>query len=237
MHPGFKRDELQPRYDVTSFQEDAWHTYSGEKTSQILERYLANIKNVPSWLLNAGGGIYEVNAEGWKEVSADLFLNPLRHKERAVCANIERLPFQDGCFGAVVCVGEVLAYCDPAKAIREFSRVLAPSGTLICDFGSSRSSRFWFKTNYGNSADIVIDIYNGTKERTWVYDPMYIENLLVSSKFIVKKQIGTHDWSAIAKRFGASISTALTVQKKLQWLRLPSVCADLTTIVAAKGEA
>jgi ubiquinone/menaquinone biosynthesis C-methylase UbiE len=54
-------------------------------------------------------------------------------REYSVCTSVERLPFRENSMGAIVCVGEVLAYCDPAAAIGEFARVLVRSGLLICD--------------------------------------------------------------------------------------------------------
>src|SRR5208337_3242994 len=146
---------------------------------------------------------------------------PIRDRKYALCASVEALPFRSSTFGAIVCVGEVLAYCDPAAAITEFARVLAPSGTLICDFGSSRSIRYWFRTSYGRAADLVTDHYNGTPERTWVYDPAYVSSLLVKAGFHVKVSLGTHTWSAFARRLGASMPTAMLVQQYLEWLRFP----------------
>jgi ubiquinone/menaquinone biosynthesis C-methylase UbiE len=109
----------------------------------------------------------------WDEISVDLFTTPLRSQKLSVCANIQVLPFKADTFGCVVCVGEVLAYCDPAQAISELARVLASSGLLICDFGSTTSARYAFTHLYGRAADIVTDHYNGSPEKIWVYSPQY----------------------------------------------------------------
>jgi SAM-dependent methyltransferase len=234
---GFKREELKARYDVESVQEDAWHSYSGERTSQLLSQCLSNPQFHSRLLLNAGSGIYQIGADKWDEISLDLFTTPLIAKPNAVCASIEALPFSNEIFGAVVCVGEVLAYCDPAKAIREFERVLAPRGLLICDFSNSRSLRHVFKRTYGRAAEIVTAQYNGEPERIWIYDPAYIDSILLANGFTIQKRIGTHTWSTLARRAGLSMNHSILLQKHLDWLPLPPRSADLMTIVALRNEA
>lgn len=234
MPPGFNRHELRCRYDVTSFQEDEWHAYSGERTAELVAHHLSRPDALPRWLLNAGSGVYRMGVGLWNEVCVDLFLAPIRGRPVAVCASVERLPFARRSCGAVVCVGEVLAYCDPASAIAEFSRVLAPMGTLICDFRSSRSARYWLHATYRRAADLIVDDYNGTPERTWVYDPEYVSSVLVSCGFEIKARVGTHIWSAMARRAGASRGASLFIERSLGWASLPATWADLTTIVAVR---
>jgi len=231
---GFKREELLRRYNVASIREDAWHTYSGRKTLAFVTKQLPNRASPSAWLMNAGAGVYGLHLFDWKEVPVDLFTAPILKRERAVCASIERLPFKAQTFGAIVCVGEVLAYCDPALAICEFARVLAPSGILICDFGSSRSFRYWLSQSHGRAADLVVDDYNGAPERIWIYDPAYMKALLVSSGFEITAKSGTHTWSALARRHGVPISAALTLQTHLEWLKLPSGWSDIMTISAVR---
>lgn len=235
MTPGFKRYELRNRYDVACIREDGWHAYSGERTDDILARHLPTGNSCSNWLLNAGSGVYEIGAAGWREISVDLFAAPIRERKHSVCTSVERLPFKENSMGAIVCVGEVLAYCDPAAAIGEFARVMVPSGLLICDFASSRSPRYWFKKPFGRAADLITDEYNGAPERTWVYDPKYIQSLLRAEGFVIDEVLGTHTWSALARRAGASQLLALRFQELLGRLPLPARLADLTTIVASRS--
>lgn len=236
MPAGFKRDELKARYDVEAVDEDVWHAYSGEKTTSLLSAFLCRWNTHSRLLLNAGSGVYQIGAAEWNEISVDLFSTPIKTKPHAICASIDALPFENRTFGAVVCVGEVLAYCDPAAAIREFARVLAPMGILICDFGSSRSLRYWRKPAYGRAADIVTEQYNGTPERTWIYDPAYLNSVLLSCGFTIQARLGTHTWSALGRRVGLSMKQAVSIQRFLDWLPLPAACADLMTIVASRSE-
>ena len=233
MSPHFKRDELRERYDVEIIDEDEWHTYATAKTYDFLWRHLSRPK-APQLCLNAGAGVYELRLEGWEEVSIDLFITPMRGRRGAVCASVEALPFKSETFGGIVCTGEVLAYCDPVTVFAEFSRIAAPSGVLICDFGNSRSFRYWFRSPYGRAADLVTDLYNGKPERIWVYEPRYVESLLGHFGFDIKMILGTHTWSALARRCGASMSTSLFLQHRLERVRLPSLYADVITIIASR---
>jgi SAM-dependent methyltransferase len=233
--PGFTRDELKPRYDVGAIREDEWHSYSGDQTTRIIQAELSTFDHPPSWLLNAGSGIYALGPHQWHEVRCDLFAAPIKGGGLSVCGSIQQLPFSDSAFGAVVCVGEVLAYCDPAATAREFARVLAPSGILISDFGSSRSMRRLLSSSFGRAADLVTDDYNGSPEKTWIYNPDYILALLANLGFRIQKTLGTHTWSALARRLGCSPRLAVSIQRRLEWLRLPAAAADVITVVAVRG--
>jgi SAM-dependent methyltransferase len=231
----FYRQDLKARYDVSSFDEDDWHDYAGKKTLEVLKRCLMKEFGTGEWLLNAGSGVYKLDIAGWLEVSIDFFFKPLKGRSSSICGDIHRLPFRSNTFGAVVCVGEVLGYCDPAQVINEFSRVLKPSGKLIIDFSTSRSFRFWLKPNYGRAANLITDSYNGSKERLWVYDTKYIEMLLRSHGFEVVQKTGIHTWSSIARRFGASPRAAVGFQRMLDSIALPNGVAELMTIEALRS--
>ena len=166
----------------------------------------------------------------------DLFEAPIRNQAHFIRASVEELPLDPGMFGAVVCVGEVLGYCDPARAIPEFARVLSSPGLLICDFGSTRSCRHWFRATHSRSADLITDQYQNTPEPIWIYHPHYIESLLAVSGFKKLSVYGTHTWSAISRRIGISAPKATRLQRLIDWLPFPNRWADVTTIVAALGE-
>lgn len=234
MENGFRRNELQDRYNISSIEEDAWHTYTGEKTSLLLADVFEHAAVASGKLLNAGAGVHSVNLPGAEEFFVDLFLEPIKRRANAICANIEQLPFPNGLFQCVVCVGEVLSYCDPALAIKEFNRVLSPTGQLVCDIGSTRSSRHWFTELFAKRASIVVDEYNGSNENVWRYDPNYIATLLQACGFEIDQKHGLHTWSMIARRFGVSQKTAVTLQAHLEPLKLPIECADIVTFVARK---
>jgi SAM-dependent methyltransferase len=233
--PGFEREELKSRYDVESVCEDPWHAYSGHRTIEIVDQHLDRSMSTSSWLLNAGSGVYEVGASRWNEISLDLFSSPIMCRKYAVCGTVEFLPFAKSVFGAIICVGEVLAYCDPARTIREFARVLDDGGILICDFGSTRSPKYWFNPTFGRAVDLVIDQYNGKPEKTWIYDPNYLYSLLKAAGFSIEVTLGIHSWSAVCRRVGISPNTAVSIERIFSWLTMPATFSDVMTIVARRG--
>jgi SAM-dependent methyltransferase len=234
--PGFKREQLSARYDVASIDEDTWHSYSGDRTERFISHVLSTSESPSKLLLNAGCGVYRISVSHWHEIALDLFPTPLRMRSHAICASVEALPFKNNIFGGLVCVGEVLGYCDPAKTIQEFARVLMPKGILVCDFSSTQSFRYWLTKVYGRAADIVTQSYNGQPERTWAYHPEYIESLLESAGFEIHQCIGTHTWSALANRMGFSMKSAVRLQKRLDGIERPHRYADLMTIAAVRSE-
>jgi SAM-dependent methyltransferase len=234
MPPGFEPCKLAARYDVERFSEDAWHAYSGQRTSKLLRIHINSNPPASSILLNAGAGVYDIGIPGWAEVPLDLFDAPIRNRPNAVRGSVEQMPFQPATFNAVACVGEVLGYCDPQKAIHEFARVLKPGGIVVCDFGSTKSLRRCFNKEYGRAADLVTDQYNGSPEPIWIYDPAYILSRLTSAGFRIKAIYGTHTWSAIVRKMGIGGKRAINIQERMDWLPIPAVCADVVTIVAAR---
>jgi len=88
---------------------------------------------------------------------------------------------------------------------------------------------------YGRAADIITDLYNGTPERTWVYNPEYIQKLLFSSGFVITTFKTTHSWSALALRLGLSKEKSFKFQKYMALVPFPKFLADLVTIVAVRS--
>lgn len=237
MLPGFKKHELAARYDVQWFSEDEWHAHSGERTSMILSTHVISRPDLPRVLLNAGSGVYALRLPQWTEMAVDLFAKPIHGRGHAIQGDIHNLQFSTGSFGAIVCVGEVLGYCDPVKVISEFSRVIAPHGILVCDFGSTRSYQRWFSGLFGDAAALVVDEYNQTPEPIWIYDPQYIMSLLRSAGFEIQAVIGSHTWSALGRRLGLSSRSSIALQRKLSGIPLPFAWSDVITVVASRSEA
>jgi len=233
----FSRHDLERRYNVHSMREDEWHAHSGRVTACLVRGHLETARSPSILLLNAGAGVYEFPHQRWHEIALDLFIKPIKARRNAVCGSIEALPFSPQAFGAVVCVGEVVAYCDPATVFREFARALAPTGLLILDFRSTRSARYWFRRQYGRAAELATDIYNETPERTWIYDPRYIRRLLDVSGFVVRQVLGTHVWSSVLCAIGLPTSQATRIERTLPAPALLQGFADLVTIVAERATA
>lgn len=222
------------RYDVPEFGEDEWHKHCGERTRLLIARWLP--APGPEWrmMLNAGPGVYDVEAAGYEQYLLDLFTLPLKGRPQAVCGRIEQMPFTDGAFDVVVCVGEVIAYCDPARAFTEFNRVLREGGLLIFDYPSSRSPRHWFTERFGRSADIFRDEYNETEEPIWIYSPAYIKTLLDRNSFKVGARAGTHLLSSAAKRAQMPFNALAKLERRFHLMGRAVALADVITVAARK---
>jgi ubiquinone/menaquinone biosynthesis C-methylase UbiE len=95
--------------------------------------------------IGSGPGVFsaELLGRGFRVVEVDVSLEMLRESRGRIAAalsgapvryvegGLPRLPFADGVFDAVLCIG-VLAYLpDPAESLREMRRVLRPGGVAI----------------------------------------------------------------------------------------------------------
>ncbi|MBI4630099.1 MAG: methyltransferase domain-containing protein [Candidatus Rokubacteria bacterium] len=78
-------------------------------------------------------------ALGWEVHGVDLAAALLRVARQRLdaplaLASVEALPYADGAFGAVACCGSTLSFVDdPARALGELGRVLAPGGRLLLE--------------------------------------------------------------------------------------------------------
>lgn len=232
--PGFARDELRKRYDVASLQEDEWHSFEDNGRRLFIGSELPSPKVGKCYLLNAGAGVHILDLKGWEVVSVDLFSKPLLRQPLGVCASVTNLPFASRSFRAVICLGEVLGYCDPVSALAEFARILASEGILILDFASTRSFRYWFSAAYGRAADLVSVDYNGELEKIWIYDPKYIRSLLVKSGFSITREDGVCGWAALLQRSGLRTATALRAETYLQKFARLLTWSDLIILAARR---
>jgi SAM-dependent methyltransferase len=231
---GFSRSELSPRYNVASIEEDEWHSFEDGRRRSFLRTELAAARGSSRYLLNAGAGVHVLEMASWHVVSADLFSKPLTNHCMGVCTSITKLPFLGGTFGAIVCLGEVLGYCDPSDALEEFSRVLVPGGALIFDFESTRSSRYWFSSTYDRAADMVTVEYNGAPEKLWIYSPKYVESLLTRFGFSISQKNGLCGWAALLQRIGIKTSSALSLSMRFEKFSAIRRWSDLIIVSALR---
>lgn len=95
-------------------------------TRRSLDRFLAPLATEARVLdIGSGGSSYERYFPNRLTVDID----PARKPE--VIADAHQLPFDDACFERVLCTEVLEHLTDPARAIAEMYRVLAPGGMLI----------------------------------------------------------------------------------------------------------
>jgi SAM-dependent methyltransferase len=148
--PGARRPAPQasaPRFfDSEARRYDAAYDAAGLKGRGLRERMevtLDLLGDRPGRVLDAGMGpgrlIVELDRRGWAVTGADgseemVAIARARlpaARDRLQQAMLERLPFPDGCFDAVVATGVVEYVEPPQRAVSEISRVLAPGGLAV----------------------------------------------------------------------------------------------------------
>lgn len=127
-------------------------------------------------------------------------IRPLEHQG---VATVEALPLADSSVDMIICVGGVINYCDAARVITEFGRVIRQGGYLLLEFESSRSAELMSRKAFGKSAAVAEPYYAHQSETMWVYSPTYIKNLLRACDFGVVRRAPIHvlsPWAILLTR-------------------------------------
>ena len=128
-------DEAAPRYDrQIAFLERHWFTGGREWVcsrahGRVLEIAVGTGRNLPFYRP-------DVTITGIELSTEMLALARKRAAELSLTADLregdaQALPFADGSFDTVLCALSLCTIPDPARAIGEMDRVLAPGGTLL----------------------------------------------------------------------------------------------------------
>lgn len=148
MEPFDRSGEWTPRFWKDWLEgEIPWRRYLAAREAELALRFLQPIEGAR--ILEAGCGYGRLaqriltDAPGSRVITIDLS-DAMIHETRARLAGkfigaraaVEALPFRDGVFDAVVCIGVVMHVLDDAMALRELSRVLRPGGRLVLSFNS-----------------------------------------------------------------------------------------------------
>jgi SAM-dependent methyltransferase len=113
----------------------------------------------------------------------DLFESKVATTQQRLIANIGNIPTENSSFDVVICVGSVINYADPVRAIREFSRVLRTGGLLIVEYERSASSEHLWNKRSWRSCLRVKTFYGSLATYLWVYGDGFIDGLLLASGF------------------------------------------------------
>lgn len=180
---------------------DKWHTYNQQQIVNSLKH--AGLLSIPneSKILNAGSGgsAYSMNESNMYHV--DLAASKIINKKHCHVGNIESLPYDNCFFDVIICVGEVVNYCDAPKVILEFSRVLKKDGILILEYESTNTLELIFRKEFNCPRLLWETFYQGHPEWIWYYSDDYIINLLSIYSFNVLNNYQFHILSILVYRF------------------------------------
>ncbi len=158
--------------------DDKWYQYTYSQILKFLMRISSKYNFTDNMkILNAGSGGNTYNLPGI-HYHVDIAEQKIKDIPNAFVGSIEDLCFTDNKFDVCICVGSVINYCDALVALSEMIRVLKSGGILILDFDQSHSFEFWGTSHFNKTADIVETFNSGYADKTWVYSPQYIFNIL-----------------------------------------------------------
>lgn len=213
------KNEIKTFYDQVENvwpENDEWHTVNQNE----IRKYIHTFKLENCKVLNAGSGgsTYGLNIEMYH---ADIVENKIKDKKHYVVCSIEDMPFEDCSFDVVICVGSVINYCDPIKAITELSRVLKTNGIMILEFESSYSFEYRKTKIYRANANIVTTKYFDKPHKLWVYSAKYIANILTSNRISIIDTYSFHILSSLHYHYKKDESMAA------RYAKLDGICRHI----------
>ena len=166
-----------------------WHDVSQKEIREEISKLSIQVNNIK--VLNAGSGGNDYNLK-CNMYNIDVVAGVNSSLPNFTLGSIEQMPYDNCFFDIIICVGSVINYCDAAKSISEFSRVLKSNGLLILEFESSYGYEYLHTDAYMKNVAKVTCQYLGKEHRLWVYSPKYISNLLKCNNFCIRKQNQFH---------------------------------------------
>lgn len=215
---------------------DAWHEYSQKIIESTTREWFEQFSEKPvNRILNAGSGgrAYGIDQ---RMTHLDLFESNLGNVEERLVANIADIPSENRSFDVAICVGSVLNYADPVRAIRELERVLRSGGVLILEYERSGSFEHLMAAKGGRSCVRVLTFYGDSTTHLWVYSDGFIDGLLSVSGFCCLAQRRFHALSSVvlAATRSAQIGSWFTLGDRFLAQRWPLRAIASNRILALK---
>lgn len=188
-----KLEDVWPR-------DDKWHMHTHDVIFGFVYEKVMGYQLTPNQLIlnvGSGGSTYDLPYEMYHLDITDTQIKQFSHW---VVGSLEKLPFEDNTFDVCICVGTVINYCNPKKAIKELSRVLKPNGKLILEFENSHSMEFLFSEGFGKHVGTVTSKYFGQKHTYQVFSYKYIVHLLKKNHLKIEEEKRFHILSSFLYR-------------------------------------
>ena len=177
---------------------DNWSMHTKRSIGEFIR---AVMPDTEAFVLNAGSGGNDYGLSGRMTcVNLDISLRQCRTLKLPVLGDVEQLPFADDRFDATICVGAVINYVHPEKAIPELVRVTKPGGLILVDFESSYSAEIMFAPQWRKPLTVIERMYVDHMDKTYLFSPAYIRGLFEQARSTVTAARGYHIASAMWER-------------------------------------
>ncbi len=172
-----------------------WYDYEKKKIKYFINKYIFD-----GYILNAGSGGNTYGLTN-KMCHVDIVETNICKYDDYVVANIEQLPFQNLVFDYIICVGDVINYCDAEKAIKELHRVVKKQGKMIIEFENASAYEYIGRKFYGSDKVLTNLEYMGEVTNQYLYSCKYIKEILEMNGFEIKKELSMHIISGLASNW------------------------------------
>lgn len=177
---------------------DPWHAYSQTVVHSTTRDWFYRFgQQRGTRILNAGSGGSDYGIKQ-SMVHLDLFESRIDHCEHRLVGDIAQIPAENSSFDVVLCVGSVINYADPSRAIPELARVLRPHGLLIIEYERSGSFEYLLKHGSPRGCCRVETFYGNVVTHVWVYGDGFFDGLLSASALNQLAESRFHALSSVA---------------------------------------
>jgi SAM-dependent methyltransferase len=187
--------------------EDRWNACKRAGIERICRKELAKVTSGIR-ILNAGAGSHRYSWMPNQAINLDRFAAQASKLPHAVVGDLEALPFSDGEFDLVICVGPVINYASAMESISEMSRVLRPGGRLILHYETSNSAEHIFTRRWRAQAALLPTLNNGEADTVWIYSNAFMERTLRRNGIDIERRHAFHIASSALLRLGFSFDLA-----------------------------
>jgi SAM-dependent methyltransferase len=213
---------------------DGWNEYKSAQIERFIVKTGLPLISAASNVLDAGcgDGAYSWMPRG--TVKLDRYYEQIRMQPNALIGDLERLPFRNGSFDLIFCIGSVLNYVSVIEALNELARVTAARGYLYLHFETSSSFEQIFSRSWNAPAYLNKTVNASRTDYIWIYSPSYIFQILSALGFRIIKTNRFHILSALFSKFGMPQDRAYRLarlDRAVPWLNF---FADDVVILAEK---
>ncbi len=186
---------------------DKWHKFTYKSIYKFVEKQLKRYSTSTSVILNAGSGGTNYPHKG-NMIHLDIVDTYIKGFPDHIVASIDQIPLENSSVDIIICVGSVINYADYQRSLKEFSRILKPSGILILEFERSNSGEFLFNKKHHQQIFPQTYYYNNQKHILWMYNEHNIIDTLRLYELTTIHKYRFHTMSTLINRVGLSESKA-----------------------------